>query len=156
MTGAYDDIINLPRHVSATRPQMKATDRAAQFSPFAALTGYDAAIIETARLTDERVELDEYIKAALSDRLQMIAARIKEHPEIAVTYFQPDEKKPGGTYITVVSPAKKIDEHERVVVMADGTAIPIDQITSINGRIFEAHSDEGYDSFNSSKQGEDC
>jgi hypothetical protein len=142
MTGAYDDIINLPHHVSTTRPQMAAIDRAAQFSPFAALTGYDAAIKETARLTDERVEVDEYMEDALRDRLQIIADRIKEHPEIAITYFQPDAKKNGGTYITSISTAKKIDEYERVVVMADGTAIPIDEIISIDGQIFEAICDD--------------
>ena len=138
MTGAYDDIINLPHHVSATHPHMTAIDRAAQFSPFAALTGYDSAIKETARLTDERVELDEYTKDALSDRLQIIADRIKEHPEIAITYFQPDAKKNGGAYVTAIGTAKKIDEYERVVVMTDGTAIPIDEIISIDGQIFES------------------
>ena len=137
MTNSYDDIINLPHHVSATRPQMSAIDRAAQFSPFAALTGYNAAIKEAARLTDERIELDECIKNALSDRLKIIAARIKEHLEIVVTYFQPDAKKNGGVYVTAISTVKKIDEYERVVVMTDGTAIPIDEIISIDGQMFE-------------------
>ena len=137
MTRTYDDIINLPHHVSTTRPHMIAIDRAAQFSPFAALTGYDSAIKETARLTDERVKLDEYVKDALSDRLQIIADRIQEHPEIAITYFQPDAKKNGGAYVTAINTAKKIDEYERVVFMTDGTAIPIDEIISIEGQIFE-------------------
>lgn len=142
MTGAYDDIINLPHYVSATRPRMSVIDRAAQFSPFAAMTGYDAAIKETARLTDERVELDECIKNVLSDRLQIIADRIKEHPEIAITYFQPDAKKRGGAYVTATGTAKKIDDHERVVFMTDGTAIPIDEIVSIDGQMFETICDE--------------
>ena len=137
MTNEYDDIINLPHHVSKTRPHMKAIDRAAQFSPFAALTGYDAAVKETARLTDERIELSEDMKNALSDRLQIIEDRIKEHPEIAITYFQPDARKKGGAYLTVTGFVKKIDEFERVVVMTDGTAIPIDEIISIEGQIFE-------------------
>jgi uncharacterized protein (UPF0248 family) len=137
MTGAYDDIIHLPHHVSTTHPHMSAIDRAAQFSPFAALTGYDAAVRETARLTDERIELDESMKAALSDRLQIIADRLREHPEIAITYFQPDAKKNGGAYVTATETAKKIDEYERVVVMTDGTAIPIDDIIRIDGQIFE-------------------
>lgn len=137
MTGAYDDIIHLPHHVSTTRPHMTAIDRAAQFSPFAALTGYDAAIKEAARLTDARVELGEYMKDDLRDRLQIIADRIKEHPEIAITYFQPDAKKNGGAYITSISTAKKIAEYERIVVMADGIAIPIDEIINIDGQIFE-------------------
>ena len=142
MTRTYDDIINLPHHVSATRPHMTAVDRAAQFSPFAALTGYDSAIKETARLTDKRIQLDEYVKNALSDRLQIIADRIKEHPEIAITYFQPDAKKDGGAYVTAISSIKKIDEYERVVVMNDGKAIPIGEIVSIDGQIFETMSDE--------------
>jgi hypothetical protein len=137
MTKTYDDIIHLPHHVSAAHPHMAAIDRAAQFSPFAALTGYDAAIKETARLTDERVELDESMKDALSNKLQIIADRLKEHPEIAITYFQPDAKKKGGTYVTAISAAKKIDEYERVVVMTDGIVIPIDEIISIDGQIFE-------------------
>lgn len=138
MTKAYEDIINLPHHVSTTRPRMSAIDRAAQFSPFAALTGYDSAIKETARLTDERVELDEYMKADLSDKLQIIANRLKEHPEITITYFQPDARKNGGTYVTASGTAKKIDEYERIVVMTDGTAIPVDKIISIDGQIFES------------------
>jgi hypothetical protein len=116
---------------------MLAIDRAAQFSPFAALTGYGDAIKETARLTGERVELDEYMKDVLSVRLQIIADQLKEHPEIAITYFQPDEKKNGGAYVTVIGRAKKIDEYERVVVMTDGTRVPIDEIASIDGQIFE-------------------
>ncbi len=135
MTKTYDDIFHLPHHVSTTRPHMAAIDRAAQFSPFAALTGYGAAVKETARLTDERVELDDYMKDDLSNRLQIIADRLKEHPEIAITYFQPDAKKNGGAYVTAAGTVKKIDE--RVIVMTDGTAIPIDEIISIDGQIFE-------------------
>lgn len=132
MTKTYDDIIHLPHHVSATHPHMAAIDRAAQFSPFAALTGYDAAVKETARLTDKRVELDESMKEALSNNLQMIADRLKEHPEIAITYFQPDAKKNGGTYVTVINTVKKIDVYERIVVMTDGKVIPVDEIISID------------------------
>lgn len=138
MTKTYDDIINLPHHISTTHPHMTVIDRAAQFSPFAALTGYDSAIKETARLTDERVTLDEHVKDALSDRLQIIADKIKEHPEIAITYFQPDTKKNGGAYVTAVGSPKKIDEYERLVIMTDGTAIPIDEIISIDGQTFES------------------
>ena len=137
MTGPYDDIIHLPHHVSATRPHMPPIDRAAQFSPFAALTGYDSAIKETARLTDERMELDENMKDALRGRLQIVSNRMKEHPEIEITYFQPDVKKQGGAYGTAAGSVKKIDEYERVVVMNDGTVISIDEIVSIDGEIFE-------------------
>ena len=137
MTGEYDDIIHLPHHVSAMRPHMTAMDRAAQFSRFAALTSYAGAIIETARLTNQRIELDEYMKVALNDRLQSIAYRIKEHPEIAITYFQPDAKKSGGEYVTAIGAVKKIDVFERVVVMSNGTVIPFDEIISIDGQVFE-------------------
>jgi len=137
MTKTYDDIIHLPHHVSTTHPHMAAIDRAAQFSPFAALTGYDAAIKETARLTDKRVELDESMKAALSNKLQMIADRLKEHPEIAITYFQPDGKKNGGAYVTVINTVKKIDVYERIVVMTDGIVIPVDEIISIDIHSFD-------------------
>jgi hypothetical protein len=141
MTGAYDDIIDLPHHVSATHPCMTAIDRAAQFSPFAALTGHDAAIKETARLTDDRIELDEYRKDALSDRLQIVADRIKEQPEIAIAYFQPDAKKNGGAYLTAVGCVKKIDRYERAVVMTDGTVISIEEIISIDGQVFDTMCD---------------
>ena len=137
MTREYDDIINLPHHVSMTRPHMSDINRAAQFSPFAALTGYDAAIKETGRLTDERIELDEYTKEHLNDRLQIIADQLKEQPEISVTYFQPDAKKDGGAYVTATGTAKKIDRYERVVIMTDDTTIPIYEIISIEGQIFE-------------------
>jgi len=132
MTKTYDDIIHLPHHVSTTHPHMAAIDRAAQFSPFAALTGYDAAIKETARLTDQRVELDEAMKEALSNKLQMVADRLKERPEIVITYFQPDGKKNGGAYVTVINTVKKIDVYERIVVMTDGKVIPVDEIISID------------------------
>lgn len=137
MTKAYEDIIHLPRHVSRTRPRMAAIDRAAQFSPFAALTGHGAAIKETARVTHQRIELDEHMKNTLSDRLQIIADRLKEHPEIEITYFEPDERKKGGAYITAIGTVKKIDEYERFAIMADGSEIPIDEIISIEGEVFE-------------------
>jgi uncharacterized protein (UPF0248 family) len=121
---------------------MPLIDRAAQFAPFARVTGYDAAVKETARLTDERIELDEYTMNALRDRLQMIADRLEEHPEITVTYFQPDAKKEGGAYVTATDTVKKIDEYEQVVVMTHGTAIPFDEIVSIEGPMFKAIYDE--------------
>ena len=138
MKEKYDDIINLPHYVSKTRPRMASIKRAAQFSPFAALTGYDAAVKETARLTDKRVELDEYMKDDLSHKLQIIADRLKEYNEIAITYFQPDPKKNGGAYITAISTVKKIDEYESIIIMTDETAIPIDEIIRIEGQIFES------------------
>lgn len=137
MTKTYDDIIHLPRHVSKKHPQMALSDRAAQFSPFAALTGHGAAIKETARLTDERIQLDEYMINVLSDRLQIIADRLKEKPEVMITYFQPDEKKNGGAYVTATGTVKKIDVYERIVVMVDRQEIPIDDIVGIEGQMFD-------------------
>lgn len=136
MMNPYDDIINLPHHTSPTRQRMSLYDRAAQFSPFAALTGYDAAITETARLTDKKIELDEYEKADLSERLCMIQDLKDERPEVSITYFIPDKKKSGGEYITVTGRVKKIDEHGRTVVMQDATKIPIDDILEIHCELF--------------------
>lgn len=127
----YDDIIRLSHHVSATHPQMPVADRAAQFSPFAALTGHDAAVKETARLTDRRIELDEDQKSILNEKLRVIADGIKECPEIAVTYFVPDEKKKGGSYNEIAGFVKKIDLYKRCVVMEEGLILPIDEIVDI-------------------------
>lgn len=141
MTGPYDDILNLPHPVSAGHPPMAAMDRAAQFSPFAALTGYDAAIRETARWTEERMELDESAISALSERLHVIAVRLVEHPSITITYFQPDRSKCGGTYVTAAGVVKKMDEYRRIVTLTDGTGIPMDDIIGIEGAIFEMPAD---------------
>ena len=138
MTGPYDDIINLPHHVSSSRPRMSSIDRAAQFSPFAALTGYDNAVKETARLTEERIELDESRKAALNERLCIIQDTLVEQPTVIITYFQPDKKKSGGAYVTATGSVKKIDEYVRTVVMHDTTKIPIDEIISIDGEMFSS------------------
>ena len=138
MKRSYEDIMNLPHHVSLTRTRMSAHDRAAQFSPFAALTGYDSAVKETARLTDNKVDLDDYMKDTLSNKLQNISDRINEYPEIAVTYFKPDDRKSGGIYVTAICSVKKIDEYKRVIFMNDDTVIPIDEILSIEGQIFDA------------------
>ena len=96
----YEDIINLPHHVSPTRPQMPMSDRAAQFAPFAALTGYDAAIKETGRLTDEKIELDEEALTALDMKYQFLMDALDDAPEVTITYFQPDERKAGGKYVS--------------------------------------------------------
>lgn len=131
MTGPYDDIIDLPHPTSTKHPRMPASDRAAQFSPFAALTGHEAAIRETARLTDRRVELDEDEKAELDVRLRVLADHLPERPEVRITYFQADRRKEGGSYETAVGAVKKLDEVERAVVMTDGRRIPIDDIYEI-------------------------
>ena len=127
----YEDIINLPHHVSATRPQMSMMDRAAQFSPFAALTGYDAAIKETARLTDQKIELDDYEKEEINDKIQLIAEHLGEDFEVVITYFQPDSKKAGGAYVDAIGVVKTIDEYKRLIIFRDGKKIPIDDILDI-------------------------
>ncbi|PNV61580.1 hypothetical protein C0033_13445 [Clostridium sp. chh4-2] len=132
----YDDIIHLPHHVSSVHPPMPVSDRAAQFAPFAALTGHDAAIKETARLTDERVELDENAKAVLDEKLRMIQEMLARQPEITVTYFQPDEKKSGGRYISATGNVRKIDMYSHLIIMADGLRIPLSEIYGIEGNIF--------------------
>ncbi len=125
---SYEDIIHMPHHVSAVHPQMAAQDRAAQFSPFAALTGYDAAIKETARLTDEYIELNEDEKAALDDNLRKIKMHIEDHPLVHITYFKPDEKKSGGEYVSLTQNIKRIDEYKKCIILMDGTKISINQI----------------------------
>ena len=132
----YDKIINLPHHVSSTRPHMSMIDRAAQFSPFAALTGYDAAVRETARLTEQKIELDEYEKAALDQRILLLQEHLKELPEVTVTHFVPDERKDGGKYVSITEAVKKIDTYEKQIVLVDKSKIPIENILSIEGELF--------------------
>ena len=127
----YDDIIDLPHHVSERHPRMPMLDRAAQFSPFAALTGYDAAIIETARLTDQKRELTEEQKQEISKGLRELRERIKNDPAVTVTFFQPDGRKSGGAYRTVTGEAKKVDAYLGVLLLTDGTVIPFDSILSL-------------------------
>ena len=128
MSGNYEDILYLPHHVSGTRRQMSMTDRAAQFSPFAALTGYDAAIRETARLTDSSVDLEGDEKAVLNGRLQLLSRCLDREPRITVTYFVPDRRKSGGAYETVEGRVRKIDPLEQALFLEDGTHIPFDRI----------------------------
>lgn len=137
MTGKYDDIINLPHHRSDKHPQMSLHDRAAQFSPFAALTGHSDAVKETARLTDRKVELDEGTKEYLSAKLTLIEDNLDEQPEVSITYFVVDERKSGGAYITTNGVVKKINEYEHSIMMQDRTVIPIDDILSIDGELFD-------------------
>lgn len=134
----YADIIHLLHYQSAKRPHMPEADRAAQFSPFAALTGYEDAVKETARLTDERIELDECSKEALDFELNKIRERLQHSDAgqnalqpVSITYFVPDEYKSGGAYVTAVGVVKKIDVFEQVVVMTDGIMIPIIEIIEI-------------------------
>lgn len=132
----YEDIINLPHHELTTRQRMPRINRAASFAPFAALTGYDDAVRETARLTSERIELDEGTKEVLNDKLRIALDKADEQPEISITYFLPDTRKSGGAYVTVKAVIKRIDEYERLVILTDKSTIPIDDIYEIEGDIY--------------------
>ena len=129
----YDDIISLPHHVSAKRPRMPFPDRAAQFSPFAALTDLGAALDETARLTDERIELSEEQKEEISFTLRRLQEQLAvgETPEAEIVYFCPDDKKSGGAYRTATGAVKKVDEFGRIVVFEDRTTIPFENIVAV-------------------------
>ena len=133
-SGKYDSIIDLPHYQSSRRPHMSNYDRAAQFSPFAALTGYSDAIRETGRLTEERVELDEDMKEGLDEKLRMLKYQIEEgdYPEAAITYFQPDNRKEGGSYVTVSGRVKKIDGYGQALVMVDGMRVLIKDIAGLS------------------------
>lgn len=133
----YDDIIDLPHFVSKKRPQMPVENRAAQFAPFAALVGYDAAIKETARLTSKRILLDDGDKIMLNGLLQHISEHIKSQPEVTITYFLPDERKSGGAYVDLTGRVKKIDEYERMILMMNGSIIPIDEVIAIESELFK-------------------
>ena len=129
--GRYDDIIDLPHHVSTTHHRMSMLERAAQFQPFRALTGYEDAVRETARLTDDRVELTEDEKALLDGKLQRLADNLASHPLVTVTYFQPDKKKSGGEYVTTTGQLKKIDDFEGVLILLGGERVVIEDILDI-------------------------
>ena len=128
----YDDIIDLPHHVSEKHPQMPLADRAAQFSPFAALTGYDAAIVETARPTDARRELSEEQKQIINRKLHDLQEHIQSAPCVTVVFFQPAARKAGGTYRTVFGCVKKVNDTLAVLEMADGLSIPFQDILSLD------------------------
>ena len=132
----YEDIVDLPHHVSKKHPQPTMADRAARFAPFAAITGYEEMVLEEARVTDDRIEMDESSKAALNEKLNMILEFIDEQPEVSITYFEPDKRKAGGAYITVTGTVKRIDEYEHLVIMTDGKKINIDDIYNLQGELF--------------------
>ena len=136
MSGPYDDIIHLPHPTSKNRPRMSIHGRAAQFSPFAALSGHAAAIAETARLTDRKLELNEDTRAELDRRQAILLEHISERPEVTVTWFRPDERKSGGAYITTTGRLKKIDEIERVLVLTDGARIPLEDVAGLESDSF--------------------
>lgn len=131
MSQSYEDIIDLPHPTSVRHPRMPRISRAAQFSPFAALTGHEAAITETARLTDQKMELTEEAKAELDQIQQMLLEHIAEQPEVTVTWFQPDERKEGGAYRKTIGLLKRIDTVQRMLYFHNGVQIPLDDILDI-------------------------
>lgn len=132
--GAYDDIINLPHHVSTRHPRMPAIDRAAQFSPFAALTGFEGAVKEAGRLTDSKIDLCEDQQADLDARLRLLEDVLPQHPKVTVVYYVPDRCKSGGAYMTVSGEIKKFDRIGSNIVLQDNTTIPIDSILQVDSR----------------------
>lgn len=135
-THKYDDIINLPHHVSAKHPQMELLDRAAQFSPFAALTGHEDSIRETARRTEEFLELEEDKKEQLDEKIHVLQENLWKKPEIIVTYFVPDERKDGGAYVTHRGRIRKIDTYRHRLLFEDGTNVGMQYIFEIDGEMF--------------------
>ena len=131
MTHKYDDILHLPHPTSTKHPRMPIGDRAAIFSPFAALTGHGAAIAETARLTEQKIELDEDSRTKLDEKQRMLEKVIAQQPELIVTWFRPDDKNDGGSYFTTTGNLKRTDGVDRVMVMTDGTRIPLDDIIEL-------------------------
>ena len=137
MSGRYDDILHLPHPTSVRHPRMPISERAAIFSPFAALTGHAGAIAETTRLTKQKMELDEDTKAELDRRQAVLMEHIAEQPEITVTWFQPDERKDGGAYFTTTGRLKKINEMNRVLILLDGTSIPLEDVADLESNCFQ-------------------
>ena len=135
----YDDMIGLEHPISKTHPPMARIKRAAQFAPFDTLTGFGAAINEAGRETEEKLELSEDMIDMINARLSGIEQHIKEQPNIAVTYFIPDNKKAGGRYVTVSGNIRKLDGTGHRIIMADGTRIPIEDVRFIEGSLFNAY-----------------
>lgn len=136
MKTPYDDIIDLPHHISRRHPQMSLYNRAAQFAPFAALSGHDDAIEETARLTEARRELTQGERDILNRKLNWLLQR-DDNPVIKITYFQPDKRKSGGRYCTVTGTLKKIDDIEGKLLLRDGTSISFSDISDMDGEVFD-------------------
>ncbi|MGN0415865.1 MAG: hypothetical protein ACI4FX_10290 [Agathobacter sp.] len=128
---SYEDMLYLPHHQSTKRKHMSLHDRAAQFAPFAALNGYEDAIEETGRLTEEEMILDETAVAQINEQLQYLSAHVGEHITVSVTYFKPDERKSGGAYLTDIGVVKRVDETNHFLIMDNGVAISMEQIREI-------------------------
>lgn len=127
----YDDIINLPHHISVKHPRLSKEQRAAQFAPFAALTGYGNAIKETARITEDRIELDEEEKKKIDNKINELKNKITEKPKVTITFFIPDIKKTGGEYVTIIGNLNRIDEYNKLLILEDKKKISIEDIIEI-------------------------
>ena len=137
MNNKYDDIINLPRHISKTRRPMSQKNRAAQFAPVAALSGFESSIKETARLTDSKIELDEYDKLYLNEKIKIIQNSLKDKNLVKITYFKKDKTKEGGSYIVIEGIVKDIDEDNLTIIMKDNSKIIINDILEIESELFD-------------------
>ena len=135
----YEDIVNLPPHISKKHPQPTMLERAARFSPFAAITGYEEMVKEAARVTDKKTELDESSKEILNEKLLFITEMCEDDVIVNITYFVPDKLKSGGEYITVSGSIKKIDEYEGNILLKDGTKIPLSELYEIDGEMFNSN-----------------
>ena len=134
----YEDIVNLPPHISKKHLQPSMMDRAARFAPFAAITGYEEMVLEEARVTEEQIHLDEDAVALICEKINMIQEFIDEEPEVRITYFEPDKKKSGGAYITITGTPKRVDEYEQLLIMTDGKKIKFDSIYRLESDLFLA------------------
>lgn len=135
----YDDIINLPHHISKKHPRMSLYARSSQFAPFAALTGYEDAINETSRQTSKKIDIDEELKNILDSKLQIIIEQIKDKPEVTITYFIEDLKKEGGKYVTITGFVRKVDLYDQYIYFVDDKKIPINDIIDISSKLFKRY-----------------
>ena len=132
----YEDIIDMPHHVSKKYPEPTMMERAARFHPFAAITGYEEMVLEAARTTETRIELDEEALSVINEKLNMLRESLDGEPRVTVTYFEPDKKKNGGAYVSVTGTVRLIDEYEQILTLGEDKKIPIREIYSIDGEIF--------------------
>ena len=134
----YGDIVNLPRPVSKKHPEPPLSERAARFAPFAAITDYEKMVLEKARVTEERIELDECALSLLDKKLHVLQNHLSQSPEITVTYFVPDKKKTGGAYRTIIGTAKRIDQYKKLLIMNDGRKIQLGDIYKLESELFRS------------------
>ncbi len=133
----YNDIVNLSHHVSASRQPMSSADRAAQFAPFAALTGYEDAVAEAGRITGTQIELDEQQQVELNRRFNLLMTNITRLPEVEVEYFVPDMLKSGGEYVVYRGVIKKVSISDKRIIFQDDTVIQLNMVVALNGKIFD-------------------